>query len=208
MKKVPHFQPSLEGSWIQDTEGISYQPLRATHTHPSLLPLPRPGFLRRELKCAIPCTVWGKLYFNTQHDTFFSPPILSCSLFLNNPRAFTLHMSKGSLNHEDVLKRLEILVCFGVQTPTVITCQCFSEEIFTSVKSCSFVRNSTFWRAGGRNATCSDKCRTCSKNQQMDANKKWKKKKKENPTQEITLNTENKPEFIPRTEKRAFQKHR
>jgi len=34
-----------------------------------------------------------------------------------------------------------------------------------------------------------------------------KKKRKENPTKEITLNIENKREFIPRTEKVAFQKH-
>lgn len=77
MKKVPHFQPSSEGNGIQDIKGISYQPLKPIHIHPSLLQLPRPGFTRRRLKCAVPCT--GRGNQNTAGH------LLSFHTFLRSP---------------------------------------------------------------------------------------------------------------------------
>lgn len=53
------------------------------------------------------------------------------------------------------------------------------------MKSWSFARNSSFGRARGRNATCSDECRTCSKKPTDEC--KQGMRKKENPTKEITL---------------------
>lgn len=122
MKKVPHFQPASEGNWIQDTKGISYQPLRPIHIHPSLLQLPSPGFLRRGLKCAVHVQDRGTVFQNTAWHSLPSFHTF-CILVLNNPCAFTLHMSRSCLNHEDILKRLEILFCFWCPTPTVITHQ-------------------------------------------------------------------------------------
>lgn len=122
MKKVPHFQPSLEGNRIQDTEGISYQPIWFTHIHLSLLPLPRPGFSRRGLERATPRTVWGNCI--SEHSVTPSSLLPHCSaLFPSGPCAHILRMSKTCLIHEDVLKRLEILTCLWGPTRMVITHQ-------------------------------------------------------------------------------------
>lgn len=122
-KKGPHFQPASEGNWIQDTKGINYQPLRPIH----ILQLPSPGFLRSGLKCAVHVQDGGNCI--SKHSltlSSFLPYFLI--LVLNNPCAFTLHMSKSCSNHEDIRKWLEILFCFWCPTPTVITHQWLSKR--------------------------------------------------------------------------------